>query len=75
MPLARQQKKFRRLPKALVEWLDAAKLFPSLSDALLQLARELQIPPRQLESIARHPEQPGECRTLDQLIERLYRGG
>lgn len=72
MKLGRQQKKkLERLPKALAEWLDAAKRFPSLDDIHLQMARELQLSPAQLESIGRHPEQRGGV-PLDQYLERRY---
>ena len=73
MGLGRQQKKkLKQLPKALAEWLDAAKQFPSLSGSHLQMARELRISLKLLAIIARHPEQTGGL-SLEQHIERRYR--
>src|SRR5690348_8917658 len=72
MKLGRQQKKkLKQLPKALAEWLDAAKRFPSLDGAHIQMARELRLSPTQLETLSRHPEQTAGL-PLERHLERRY---
>jgi hypothetical protein len=53
------------------EWIEARKRF-HLSDAQVQMARELSMNPRKLGSLANHKQEPWKA-PLPILIEQLYR--
>lgn len=62
--------KQKKLPPELQAWVDARKRF-HLSDAHVQMARELGMNPKKLGGMANHKQEPWK-RPLPQYIEELY---
>jgi hypothetical protein len=60
----------KKLPQNLQDWVDARKRH-RLSDAHVQMARELEMNPRKLGKIDNHDQEPWKV-PLPQFIERLY---
>jgi hypothetical protein len=59
-----------RIPADLQPWIDARKRF-HLSDAHVQMAREIGLNPRKLGKLANHKQEPWKL-PLPQFIEHLY---
>jgi hypothetical protein len=62
--------KKKKLPKKYQVWIDARKRF-RLSDAHIQMARELGMNPKKFGKIANHKQEPWKA-PLPVFIERLY---
>lgn len=62
--------KTNRIPQKLVPWVEARRRF-KLSDARVQMARELGLNPRKLGKLANYKQQPWKV-PLPAYIERLY---
>ena len=62
--------KTNRIPQKLVPWVDARRRF-KLSDAQVQMARELGLNPRKPGKLANHEQQPWKV-PLPAYIEHLY---
>jgi hypothetical protein len=60
----------QRIPEELQRWIEARKRF-HLSDAHVQMARELGMNPRKLGSLANHKQEPWKA-PLPVFIEHLY---
>jgi len=60
----------KNLPQKLQEWVEARKRF-RLSDAHVQMARELGMNPRKLGKLDNHDQEPWKA-PLPQFIEHLY---
>jgi hypothetical protein len=60
----------KALPQKLQDWVEARKRF-RLSDAHVQMARELGMNPRKLGKLDNHDQEPWKA-PLPQFIERLY---
>ena len=60
----------QRIPEALQRWIEARKRF-RLSDAHVQMARELGMNPRKLGSLANHKQERWKA-PLPRFIEHLY---
>jgi hypothetical protein len=61
----------QRIPEELQRWIDARRRF-HLSDAQVQMARELGMNPRKLGGLANHKQEPWKA-PLPIFIENLYR--
>ena len=60
----------QRIPEELQRWIDARKRF-HLSDAQVQMAREMGMNPRKLGGLANHDQEPWKA-PLPAFIEHLY---
>ena len=60
----------QRIPEELQRWIDARRKF-HLSDAHVQMARELGMNPRKLGALANHEQEPWKA-PLPVFIEHLY---
>jgi hypothetical protein len=60
----------QRIPEDLQRWIEARKWF-HLSDAQVQMAREMGVNPRKLGSLANHDQEPWKA-PLPVFIEHLY---
>jgi hypothetical protein len=60
----------QRIPEDLQRWIEARKRF-HLSDAQVQMAREMGVNPRKLGSLANHDQEPWKA-PLPVFIEHLY---
>jgi len=60
----------QQIPEDLQRWIDARKRF-HLSDAQVQMAREMGMNPRKLGSLANHDQEPWKA-PLPVFIEHLY---